>query len=163
MIQQAGATAFLALTGLTDDNAITRSLATGPDTDGAAGAEGKLFVRGWRAAWKHAPTTDRAKAALAAWLDSPAVPDTLVLPVAEGVLRGNLRGAGVPDLLVGEGGVTTETGRRRRPVLLDRLIAMEVPEPVADQQADTTPPSVPAADSPDFATADPGPALTTPA
>ncbi|MFF8436389.1 hypothetical protein [Streptomyces bacillaris] len=161
VIQQAGATAFLALTSLKDENAIGRSLATGTDKEGAAGVEDTLFVRGWRAAWKHAPTTDQAKSALAAWLDSPAVPDTLVLPVAEGVLRGNLRDAGVSHLLVGEGGVTTETGRRRRPVLLDRLIAMEVPEPVADHQADMAPPSAPTADSPDFATADPGPAVVT--
>ncbi|MFE2557921.1 hypothetical protein ACFXGT_18240 [Streptomyces sp. NPDC059352] len=160
VIKQAGATAFLALTSLKDDNAIARSLATGPDTDGAAGAEHSLFVRGWRAAWEHTPTTDQAKAALAAWLDSSAVPDGLVLPIAEGVLRGNLRDAGVSHLLVGEGGVTTETGRRRRPVLFDRLISAEVPEPVTDQHADTAH-SAPTADSPGIAIVDSGPVVAT--
>ncbi|OSC52431.1 hypothetical protein B5181_38785, partial [Streptomyces sp. 4F] len=54
VIQQAGATAFLALTSLKDENAIGRSLATTrTDKEGAAGVEDTLFVRGWRAAWKH--------------------------------------------------------------------------------------------------------------
>ncbi|MFI9723784.1 hypothetical protein ACIHFE_29690 [Streptomyces sp. NPDC052396] len=139
-VQQAGAMAFLALTNLTDEDPVGPSLVSKPDEVDGPLEEG-LFVRGWRAAWRHAP--DSAMYSLAAWLDSPAVPDSQCVNIADAVLRGNLRDEGVSFLLVGEEGVTTRTGRERRRVLIDRLLPAPVPE-----RPDEVAPAVPSADMP---------------
>ncbi|MFD8105325.1 hypothetical protein [Streptomyces microflavus] len=145
VIRQAGATAFLALTALVEgETPVALEFAEAevePDLASAIkedAAEGELFVRGWRAAWSHAPTTDQAMQALAAWLNSPAVPDRQVLGTAEAVLSGNLGDAGVSHLLLGEEGGITETGRRRRQILLESLLAPASPEAALDPSPEGT-------------------------
>ncbi|WP_202234618.1 hypothetical protein [Actinacidiphila reveromycinica] len=151
VIRQAGATAFLALTSLTGEAPIALSLVAEADTNDREG-EDSLFARGWRAAWNHEATADRAKESLAAWLDSPAVSDKHCLDIAEAVLSGNLRDAGVSDLLVGERGVITETGHRRRPILLERLLPEPAPSTISAPASSAPAPAQPLAAAPGLAT-----------
>ncbi|TFV33204.1 hypothetical protein E4K10_30510 [Streptomyces sp. T1317-0309] len=122
--QQAGATAFLALTDLTGDNSTGLAMAAELVDEPGTALEDQLFVQGWRAAWFHAPTAVRAKMSLAAWLDSSDVPDDHVIAIAEAVLVGRLGEAGVADLLVGSAG--TDVGVRRRKRLCERLLTAAV-------------------------------------
>ncbi|MET3983986.1 hypothetical protein [Streptomyces sp. PvR034] len=125
-IRQAGATAFLALTSLAGEHPIALSLVGEPGAVDLM-VEDSLFVRGWRAAWRHA--SDNAVDSLAAWLDSSAVPEEQCLDIAEAVLKGTVGAPGVANLLVGEEGVTTSAGIRRRRILLERLLPSPSPEP----------------------------------
>ncbi|MFD4698293.1 hypothetical protein [Streptomyces niveus] len=121
VMRQAGAKAFLALTDLTGENPTALSLAAELSTEASTAPDDQLFVRGWRAAWRHDSATAEVKASLAAWLDSPNVHDDHVINVAVGVLTGRLGDAGVADLLVGPA-VSTDVGHRRRTTLFKRLL-----------------------------------------
>ncbi|MEU9034617.1 hypothetical protein AB0D45_06840 [Streptomyces sp. NPDC048352] len=125
-VRQAGATAFLALTSLAGEDPIALALVGEPGAVDTA-VEDSLFVRGWRAAWRH--DSDSAVESLAAWLDSSAVPENQCLDIAEAVLKGTVGDAGVSNLLVGEAGVTTNAGIHRRRILLNRLLPSATPEP----------------------------------
>ncbi|MDX2546163.1 hypothetical protein ACOT81_27435 [Streptomyces sp. WI04-05B] len=138
-MRQAGATAFLALTDLTGEDAIALSLAAELSVGTSAALEDQLFVRGWRAAWRHEATAVQAQASLAAWLDSVDVPDEQVTDIAGAVLTGHLGDKGVADLLVGSDAITA-VGRRRRKALFDRLLSAvaapaDEPEETEEQAA----------------------------
>ncbi|NUH41239.1 hypothetical protein HUF15_31640 [Streptomyces samsunensis] len=120
-MRQAGTTAFLALTDLSGETPIALSMTAELSAGSRTALVGQLFVRGWRAAWSHESTAGEAKATLAAWLDSPDVPDTHVIDVAVAVLVGRLGDAGVADLLVGSA-VATAVGHRRRTTLFKQLL-----------------------------------------
>ncbi|MFF4323290.1 hypothetical protein [Streptomyces sp. NPDC001568] len=122
--RKAGTTSFLALTDITD-NALVPS-APEPADDPTADMTDQLFVRGWRAALEEPSTAAAAHTRLADWLNSPALPDTLLMPIAEAVLSGRLHGVGAADLLVGTSS-TPDLGRTRRKTLFHRLIDEQTP------------------------------------
>lgn len=124
VIRQAGAQAFLALTDLTsppDETPLALALVNELTASDENGSEDQLFVRGWRAAWRHEPAADQALTSLAAWLDSPAVPDEHAVGIAVAVLQGRLRDARVSELLVGQS-VSAGPGRTRRIAVLGLLL-----------------------------------------
>lgn len=125
-MRQAGSTAFLALTELTDNTPLALSLIGNISAGTSSGLSDQPFIRGWRAAWLHGSTAARAKSSLEAWLDSAEVSDDLAIDVAAAVLEGRLSNAGVADLLVGTAGIT-EKGRERRAELLNRLMPDSTP------------------------------------
>ncbi|WP_053727281.1 hypothetical protein [Streptomyces sp. WM6378] len=131
VVRQAGATGFLALTDLANDNATALVLATEMGAEPPTATEEKPFVRGWRAAWCHEGTAAQAQARLAAWLDSTQVSDELAIGTAVPVLAGRLGDAGVADLLVG-GSARTDVGTRRRRLVFERLVAQTGPADVGD-------------------------------
>ncbi|WDT58099.1 hypothetical protein [Streptomyces sp. G7(2002)] len=134
-MQQAGATAFLALTDVTGEDPIGLQLAQ-KLSDAPSDILGKQpFVRGWRAAWRHQPTAAQATTSLTAWLDSPNVPDDHVIDICAAVLRGRLSDATVADLLVGQN-VTTEAGRKRRINLVARLLPPPPESHIATDRAE---------------------------
>ncbi|WP_228048214.1 hypothetical protein [Streptomyces justiciae] len=134
VMRQAGATAFLALTDLTGEEPISLSLAAELGGEPDVAPEDPLFVRGWRAAWRHEATAVQAQASLAAWLDSAEVSDEQVIDIAGAVLTGHLGDKGVADLLVGSDAITA-VGRRRRRALFDRLLhAVAAPAEEPDEQ-----------------------------
>ena len=125
-MRQAGSTAFLALTELTDNAPLALSLIGNISAGTSSGLSDHPFIRGWRAAWLHGITAAGAKSSLEVWLDSAEVPDDLAINVAAAVLQGRLSNAGVADLLVGTVGIT-EKGRERRADLLKRLMPDSAP------------------------------------
>ncbi|MFI1734068.1 hypothetical protein ACH40E_33620 [Streptomyces acidicola] len=143
VIRQAGARAFLALTDLTSpsgETPLALALANELIEDKETGLENQLFVRGWRATWRHEPTADEALASLVAWLESPAVPEDHAVDIAVAVLSGRLRDARVSELLVGQSD-PTGPGRARRIAVLSRLL----PAPDLSQPPETSdkPPAEP--------------------
>lgn len=143
VMRQAGARAFLALTDLTSppgETPLALALANELIADKEAGLEDQLFVRGWRAAWRHEPTADEALASLAAWLESAAVPEEHAVDIAVAVLSGRLRDARVSELLVGQSD-PAGPGRARRIAVLSRLL----PAPDTSQPPQTSdgPPAKP--------------------
>ncbi|MBR8642148.1 hypothetical protein KEF29_29565 [Streptomyces tuirus] len=135
MIRQAGACSFLALTDLSSppgETPLALALANELIADKETGLEDQLFVRGWRATWHHEPTADQALASLAAWLESPAVPEEHAVDIAVAVLAGRLRDARVSELLVGQSS-PTGPGRARRIAVLSRLL----PAPDPSQPPET--------------------------
>ncbi|MFE3582683.1 hypothetical protein [Streptomyces vinaceus] len=137
--RKAGTTSFLALTDTTDA-ALVRSTHETAD-DPTAGLTDQLFVRGWRAALEEASTAAAAHNRLADWLDSPALPDTLLMPIAAAVLRGRLHGEGAAGIMLGTSS-TPDLGRTRRKTLLHRLIDEQTPPVVSASTPgeDTYPP-----------------------
>ncbi|MFE6104093.1 hypothetical protein ACFVQ4_29620 [Streptomyces laurentii] len=130
-IRGAGTRAFLALTELTGDAPLALALVEDLRTDNGQSPQGHIFVRGWRAAWRDEPTADEAKKSLAAWLDTPAVPDEHAVDITVEVLTGNVIDARTADLLVGQGATTPE-GRARRVKVFNRILpaaAQEAPPP----------------------------------
>ncbi|WP_233221398.1 hypothetical protein [Streptomyces carminius] len=120
-VRQAGASIFLALTDITDEDLLPL-LVVGETPDDSASALGRqLFVRGWRAALLEPDVAEAALTSLAAWLDSSMLPDDTVLPVVAAVIRGHLGQQGVARLLVGSSD-STGLGRARRHKLVDQLI-----------------------------------------
>ncbi|MCP9956071.1 MULTISPECIES: hypothetical protein [Streptomyces] len=137
--RKAGASTFLALTDITD-TALLPS-AQEPAGDPTAELIDQLFIRGWRAALEEPSTAAEAHARLAEWLDSPALPDTLLMPITAAVLRGHLHEAGAASILVGTSS-TSDLGRTRRRKLFRRLIDEQTLSPAAsdsDAGGDTYP------------------------
>ncbi|MFD7547882.1 hypothetical protein [Streptomyces sp. NPDC059816] len=130
-IREAGTRAFLALTELTGDAPLVLALVEDLRADDGQSLQGHIFVRGWRAAWRHEPAADEAKKSLAAWLDTPAVPDDHAVEITVEVLTGNVVDARTADLLVGQSATTPE-GRARRVKVFNRILpaaAQETPLP----------------------------------
>ncbi|MFF3373517.1 hypothetical protein ACFYXF_11275 [Streptomyces sp. NPDC002680] len=141
VVRQAGARAFLALTDLTSPSgevplalALVQELAAHKET----GLEDQLFVRGWRATWRHEPSADQALESLVTWLDSPAVPEDHAVEVAVAVLAGRLRDARVSELLVGQCD-PAGPGRTRRIAVLSRLLPAAPEPPQAPELLDEPP------------------------
>jgi len=124
-IRKAGATTFLALTDITSETLLPLPAAQEDADDATDTSAGQLFVRGWRAALLEPSAAKTAHGHLAAWLDSPRLPDDQVLPLATAVLRGCLGQAGTAELLVGSP-ESSDLGRVRRKRLLDQLISEQV-------------------------------------
>ncbi|MFD5065409.1 hypothetical protein [Streptomyces sp. NPDC058394] len=139
-VRKAGANTFLALTDVTSDNLLPLPVAAEAVDDSTEALAGQLFVRGWQAALREPATAETAHNRLAAWLDSPHLPDAQILPLAAAVLCRHLDQEGAAKLLVGSAH-SSELGRARRRSLLDRLISEQeafpaephaVPEPSGD-------------------------------
>jgi hypothetical protein len=140
-MRQAGAAAFLALADLDGDDPIALSLAKDLDVDTITNLASQMFIRGWVAAFRHPPTSDRALASLGTWLDSPKFPDRQVVNIASAVLAGRVGNGAIADLLVGRS-ATTEVGRRRRIQLLQNLVSTPISSvDNADQQSEPSEPA----------------------
>ncbi|WP_318218765.1 hypothetical protein [Streptomyces sp. SCL15-6] len=119
-LRMAGTSTFLALAEVGDIHLLLPGEQESAD-DLRARPTGQLFVRGWRAALQEPAIAEAAHARLASWLDSPALPDQQVLPLAGEVLRGYIGQAGAAAVLVGSSS-SSDVGRSRRRRLLDQLI-----------------------------------------
>ncbi|MEU3862502.1 hypothetical protein AB0F03_35090 [Streptomyces sp. NPDC028722] len=131
-IRKAGAGTFLALTDITSDILLplpANQESTGEAVDAPNVLADQLFVRGWRAALQEPTTAQSAYRHLAAWLDSPALQDDQVLPLAAQVLRDYLGQEGPSGLLVGSPD-SSDLGRDRRAQLFAQLIS-EVASPAS--------------------------------
>lgn len=126
-IREAGTRAFLVLTELAGDTPLALALAEDLFAEDGPGLADHVFVRGWRATWRHEPLADAAKKSLATWLDSPSVPDDHAVDITVEVLNGSTIDARAADLLVG-GSATTPEGRARRVKVFNRILP-----PVAEQ------------------------------
>ncbi|NED11785.1 hypothetical protein [Streptomyces sp. SID9124] len=134
-IRKAGTRAFLALTELTSDAPLALALVEDLRADDGPNLQDHVFVRGWRAAWRHEPTADEAKKSLAAWLDAPAVPDDHAVDITVEVLTGNPVDARTADLLVGQSATTPE-GRARRVKVFNRILPAAAQETPPAQTAE---------------------------
>jgi hypothetical protein len=125
-IRIAGASMFLALT----DTSEALLLPGEPETAGdlPSTVSGQLCIRGWRAVLQEPTTAETAHTRLAAWLDSPDLPDEEVLPLATAVLHGYVGQVGPAALLVGSSS-SSDLGRARRRRLLDHLLAEQTALP----------------------------------
>ncbi|MFE9112288.1 hypothetical protein ACFYN9_22095 [Streptomyces collinus] len=142
-VRRAGTHTFLALTDITGE-ALPLPAAGEAVDDVTDALAGELFVRGWRAALQDPAAAETAHARLAAWLDSPRLPDDQVLSLAAAVLHGHLGQRGAAELLVGSSG-TCDVGRMRRRMLLDLLISQQTASP--SQSVPTAGPGSDATDS----------------
>jgi hypothetical protein len=134
-MREAGTRGFLALTDVTGQAPLALALVEDLRADDGPGLQDHLFVRGWRAAWRHELVADAAKESLAAWLDTPSVPDDHAVDIAVEVLSGNVGDARTADILVGQSPATSE-GRARRVTVFNRLLPAAVEETAPSQAAE---------------------------
>ncbi|MFZ4302276.1 hypothetical protein ACOZE3_30755 [Streptomyces cinereoruber] len=117
--RRAGTSTFLALADVTDTAHLPLTPVQESVSDATDDLTDQLFIRGWRAALEEPATALEAHTRLADWLDSPALPDSRIMPIAAAVLRRRPYEARAADLLLSS---TSELGRARRKALFHSLL-----------------------------------------
>ncbi|MFD6279483.1 hypothetical protein ACFWFI_28540 [Streptomyces sp. NPDC060209] len=128
-VRSAGARTFLALADTSE--ALLLPSGTGAGDGLSSTLAGELCIRGWQVLLQESATAEAAHIRLAAWLDSPELPDEEILPLATAVLRGCAGQVGPAALLVGSSS-SSDLGRSRRRRLLDEILTDHTASPTED-------------------------------